>query len=33
MEPYHTHTDPKIGQDTLHHSARYPSQLVLPVME
>jgi hypothetical protein len=31
MEPYHTHTDPKIGQDTLHHS--YPLQLVLPVME
>jgi len=23
----------KIGQDTIRHSARYPSQLVLPVME
>jgi putative CocE/NonD family hydrolase len=29
----HYYQPDKIGQDTIHHSARYPSQLVLPVME
>ena len=29
----HYYQTNKIGQDTLYHSARYPSALVLPVME
>ncbi len=29
----HYYQPNKIGQDTTHHSARYPSQLFLPVME
>ena len=29
----HYYQPNKIGQDTLHHSARYPSALVLPVIE
>jgi predicted acyl esterase len=29
----HYYQPNKIGQDTIHHSARYPSRLILPVME
>jgi predicted acyl esterase len=29
----HYYQPNKIGQDTIHHSARYPSQLILPVMD
>jgi hypothetical protein len=29
----HYYQPNKIGQDTIHHSARHPSQLFLPVME
>jgi uncharacterized protein len=29
----HYYQPDKIGQDTIHHSVRYPSRLVLPVME
>lgn len=29
----HYYQPNKIGQDTLYHSARYPSELILPVME
>ena len=29
----HPYTPEKVGRDTIHHSARYPSQLLLPVIE
>jgi hypothetical protein len=29
----HYYQPNKIGQDTIHHSARYPSRLILPVMD
>jgi putative CocE/NonD family hydrolase len=29
----HYYQPNKIGRDTIHHSARYPSRLILPVME
>jgi predicted acyl esterase len=29
----HPYTPEKVGRDTIHHSARYPSQLLLPVVE
>lgn len=29
----HPYTPDKVGRDTIHHDARYPSRLLLPVME
>ena len=29
---HHEYTPDKLGQDTIFHSARYPSQLLLPVV-
>jgi predicted acyl esterase len=29
----HPYTPEKVGRDTIHHSARYPSQFLLPVIE
>jgi len=29
----HPYTPDKVGRDTIHHDARYPSQLLLPVVE
>ena len=29
----HPYTPEKVGRDTIHHSVRYPSQLLLPVIE